>query len=62
MQIRNLRHDTHPDLNDYVVHFTGRGGPSNRPPAVEAMSPLDRLVSILDDQAICAYPMFGMDA
>lgn len=63
VQIRPLRRYHHPDLSDYVVHFTGRKGgyPNSVPAHIRDEEPWSRLGHILAGLHIKAFPPFGSD-
>jgi len=62
VQIRPLWTPPQPDLSNAVVHLTGRSGArrSDLPDDVAAMTAEERLVSILHDQQIRAFPSFSI--
>lgn len=63
MRINELRKYGHPDISDFVVHFSGRsgrGGP-RVPKRIRDMEDWQRLGQILLDQRIFAFPPFGTD-
>jgi hypothetical protein len=62
MRVRRLQQLSHPDFNDLVVHFTGRDGRSNCSPNIVAMSPRQRLLRIVVERRLLAFPMFGVNA
>jgi hypothetical protein len=62
VQIRPLWTPPQPDLSTTVVHLTGRSGTrrSDLPDEVAAMTSEERLVNILHDQQIRAFPSFSV--
>jgi hypothetical protein len=64
LRIHDLRSHRHADLSDHVVHFTGRNGThvEEIPKEILDISPEQRLVEILRDGEIRAFPAFdGMN-
>lgn len=61
MQINELRRYRHPDISDFVVHFSGRSGTAGPgvPSGIRTMKDWERLGQILVDQRINAFPPFG---
>lgn len=62
MIVSTLDHIDHPDFNDVVIHFTGRTGRSNRPPAIQAMSDWERLTAIVSSTRLLGQEMPGSGA
>lgn len=61
MQVKRFRVDDHPDFSVFLVHFTYRLSTPNKevPPRISKMSAEERLMSILRDQCIEAFPVWG---
>lgn len=61
MQINELRRYRHPDISDFVVHFSGRSSTAGPgvPSGILTMKDWERLGQILVDQWIKAFPPFG---
>jgi hypothetical protein len=61
MEVNQLRFDDHPDLSVFLVHFALRIGSVNNkiPAAIEKQKGQERLVSILRDGCIRAFPVWG---
>jgi hypothetical protein len=63
MPIKPLRKYSSPDLSNFVIHFTGRGGKANDqvPTEIGSLSPKDRLLAILNEGRIRGFPIFGQN-
>lgn len=59
MEVHPLPPLTHPDLNDWVVHFAGRDGQSTAAPEIQALSPRQRFVQIISESRLLGFEMFG---
>jgi hypothetical protein len=63
MPIKPLRKYSSPDLSNFVIHFTGRGGrPNDQVPAeIRNATPKERLLTILREGRILGFPIFGQN-
>jgi len=60
MRVRQLRTYDLPDVGDHLIHFTGRNGQRMAVgPEILLLSPADRLMRILVEGRIRAFPTFG---
>lgn len=60
MKLHPLRSHSHPDISDFVVHFTGRSGQHSYVPAdILKMQPWERLTQIMISRTIRAFSPFG---
>ena len=62
MKVNTLDRIDHPDFNDVVIHFTGRGGPSSRSPQVSTLDDWGRLKSIVTSGQFIGHEMPGVNA
>src|SRR5574341_1848296 len=62
MQIRPLWSPPQPDLSNEVIHLTGRCGPHHFsfPTELDEMTAEERLVSILNQEQIMAFPVLSV--
>jgi len=59
MKINNFGRIDHSDFNDFVIHFTGRSGPSHRALDFESMSDWGRLKNIITNSILVGSEMPG---